>query len=92
MPRHRISELLLTNFSCIRERHHIWRGELEWQEKVKDGPADQKIAHSVACTVSASKVHTIFEGLFNGSVYRKIKKKLLPIKGLYFNFTKFDYT
>jgi len=38
-----------------RERQIIWSGELEWQEKVKDGPADQKIAHSVACTVSTSK-------------------------------------
>ena len=35
-----------------REREVIWKGELEWQEKVKDGPADQKISHSVNCTVS----------------------------------------
>ncbi len=27
--------------------------------KVKDGPADQKISHSVACTVSTSKVCTV---------------------------------
>jgi len=33
----------------------IWSGELEWQEKVKDGCSDQKISHSVACTVSTSK-------------------------------------
>ncbi len=39
-----------------REREFIWSGELEWQEKVKDGPADQKISHSVSCTVSTSKV------------------------------------
>jgi hypothetical protein len=39
-----------------REREFIWSGELEWQEKVKDGPADQKISHSVNCTVSTSKV------------------------------------
>ena len=39
-----------------REREIIWSGELEWQEKVKDGSSDQKIAHSVACTVSTSKV------------------------------------
>merc|ERR1719319_545388 len=38
-----------------REREVIWKGELEWQEKVKDGPADQKITHSVACSVSTSK-------------------------------------
>merc|ERR1719244_398600 len=38
-----------------REREVIWKGELEWQEKVKDGPGDQKISHSVACSVSTSK-------------------------------------
>ena len=38
-----------------REREVIWKGELEWQEKVKAGPGDQKISHSVACTVSTSK-------------------------------------
>ena len=36
-----------------REREVIWKGELEWQEKVKDGPGDQKISHSVACSVSS---------------------------------------
>merc|ERR1719392_152576 len=35
-----------------REREVIWKGELEWQEKVKDGPGDQKISHSVACSTS----------------------------------------
>merc|ERR1711962_660033 len=38
-----------------REREMIWKGELEWQEKVKEGPGDQKITHSVACSVSTSK-------------------------------------
>jgi len=38
-----------------RKREVIWKGELEWQEKPKDGPADQKITHSVACRVSTSK-------------------------------------
>ena len=36
-----------------RERDNIWRGELEWQEKVKD--SDQKITHKVQCTVFTSK-------------------------------------
>ena len=36
-----------------RERDNIWRGELEWQEKVKD--SEQKITHKVQCTVSTSK-------------------------------------
>ena len=39
----------------VREREVIWRGELEWQEKLKDSPGDQKISHSVACNVSTSK-------------------------------------
>lgn len=44
-----------------REREVIWKGELEWQEKVKDGPADQKISHSVNCTVSTSKENGVPE-------------------------------
>ena len=44
-----------------REREMIWKGELEWQEKVKDGPGDQKISHSVACTVSTSKENGVPE-------------------------------
>merc|ERR1712043_28213 len=36
-------------------REVIWKGELEWQEKGKDGPGDQKISHSVACSVSTSR-------------------------------------
>ena len=47
----------------VREREFIWSGELEWQEKVKDGPADQKISHSVACTVSTSKVRRLSKDL-----------------------------
>ena len=43
------------------EREVIWKGELEWQEKVKDGPADQKISHSVKCTVSTSKENGVPE-------------------------------
>merc|ERR1719154_692297 len=36
-----------------REKQMIWKGELEWQKK---GPNqnDQKISHSVSCTVSSS--------------------------------------
>merc|ERR1719462_805687 len=44
-----------------REREVIWKGELEWQEKVKDGPGDQKISHSVACSVSTSKENGVPE-------------------------------
>eukprot|EP00090_Calanus_glacialis_P022952 TRINITY_DN3531_c1_g1_i1.p1 TRINITY_DN3531_c1_g1~~TRINITY_DN3531_c1_g1_i1.p1 ORF type:complete len:824 (+),score=378.63 TRINITY_DN3531_c1_g1_i1:164-2635(+) len=44
-----------------REREKIWIGELEWQEKVKDGPGDQKISHSVACSVSTSKENGVPE-------------------------------
>merc|ERR1719500_169811 len=44
-----------------REREVIWKGELEWQEKVKGGPGDQKISHSVACSVSTSKENGVPE-------------------------------
>merc|ERR1719186_2246418 len=44
-----------------REREVIWKGELEWQEKLKEGPADQKISHSVNCTVSTSKENGVPE-------------------------------
>merc|ERR1719158_2453284 len=44
-----------------REREVIWKGELEWQEKVKDGPGDQKISHRVACSVSSSKENGVPE-------------------------------
>merc|ERR1719323_2266832 len=44
-----------------REREVIWKGELEWQEKVKDGPGDQKISHSVAFSVSTSKENGVPE-------------------------------
>merc|ERR1719481_682371 len=44
-----------------REREVIWKGELEWQEKVKDGPGDQKISHSVAYSVSTSKENGVPE-------------------------------
>merc|ERR550519_3188348 len=43
-----------------REREVIWKGELEWQEKLKDG-VDQKISHSVACSVSTSKENGVPE-------------------------------
>jgi len=45
----------------VKEREVIWKGELEWQEKVKDGPGDQKISHSVACSVSTSKENGVPE-------------------------------
>merc|ERR1719209_1331449 len=44
-----------------REREVIWKGELEWQEKLKDSPGDQKISHSVACNVSTSKENGVPE-------------------------------
>ena len=44
-----------------REREVIWKGDLEWQEKVKDGPADQKISQSVKCTVLTTKGNGVGE-------------------------------
>jgi len=32
----------------------IWSGELEWQKKVKDGANEQKLSHSVTCSVSST--------------------------------------
>jgi len=37
-----------------KEKQMIWSGELEWQKKVKDGANEQKLSHSVSCTVSST--------------------------------------
>ena len=39
-----------------KEKQMIWSGELEWQKKVKDGANEQKLSHSVSCTVSSTMV------------------------------------
>jgi mediator of RNA polymerase II transcription subunit 25 len=38
----------------VTEREVIWKGEVEWQETVKDRPREQKIAHTVSCTMSSN--------------------------------------
>merc|ERR1719318_361177 len=77
----------------VKERDVIWKGELEWQEKVKDGPGDQKISHSVACSVSTSKENGVPEvkpdNWPNKLIMQLIPKSLVQtIGGMYFRNSK----
>ena len=75
-----------------RERDMIWRGELEWQEKVKD--SDQKITHKVQCTVSTSKNDQGLPDVRSDNWPAKLIMQLIPkslvqtIGGQYFRNSK----
>ncbi len=75
-----------------RERDMIWRGELEWQEKVKD--SDQKITHKVQCTVSTSKNEQGLPDVRSDNWPAKLIMQLIPkslvqtIGGQYFRNSK----
>ena len=81
--------------TATREREVIWKGELEWQEKVKYGPADQKISHSVKCTVSTTKENGVTE-VRTDNWPPKLLMQLVPkslvqtIGGQYFRYRLLD--
>merc|ERR1712155_28306 len=75
-----------------RERDFIWRGELEWQEKVKD--SDQKITHNVQCSVSTSRNDSGMPEVRSDNWPGKLIMQLIPkslvqtIGGQYFRNSK----
>ena len=75
-----------------RERDFIWRGELEWQEKVKD--SDQKITHNVQCSVSTSRNDSGMPEVRSDNWPGKLIMQLIPkslvqtIGGSYFRNSK----
>ena len=73
-------------------RDIIWRGELEWQEKVKD--SDQKITHNVQCQVSTSRDQNGMPEVRSDNWPPKLIMQLIPkslvqtIGGSYFRQSK----
>ena len=74
-------------------REYIWRGELEWHEKVKD--SDQKITHNVHCSVSTQRdANTGLPEVKSDNWPSKLIMQLIPkslvqtIGGFYFRQSK----
>ena len=73
-------------------REYIWKGELEWHEKVKD--SDQKITHNVHCSVSTGRDATGLPEVKSDNWPAKLIMQLIPkslvqtIGGYYFRNSK----